>query len=144
MAYSVVEREAMAILEGFHRFSDLLRTSRALVHTDQKALLVHIWTQLFQSKKWQVDSLGLGTFGIQLRTKLSERLSDALSVLASLQPSCKTLHETLARPGVTGMYEYIQRHKVPFTTRQKLSQVIKCLKPDDFKPNNFRPSDDLL
>ena len=38
MAYSVVEREAMAILEGFRRFSDLLRTSRVLVRTDQKAL----------------------------------------------------------------------------------------------------------
>ena len=38
MAYSVVEREAMAILEGFRCFSDLLRTSRVLVCTDQKAL----------------------------------------------------------------------------------------------------------
>ena len=38
MAYSVVEREAIAILEGFCRFSDLLWTSRVLVLTDQKAL----------------------------------------------------------------------------------------------------------
>ena len=38
MAYSVVEREAIAISEGFRRFSDLLRTSRVLVRTDQKAL----------------------------------------------------------------------------------------------------------
>ena len=35
MAFSVVKREAMAILEGFRRFSDLLRTSRVLVRTDQ-------------------------------------------------------------------------------------------------------------
>ena len=37
MAYSVVEREAMVTLDGFRRFSDLLRTSRVLVRTDQKA-----------------------------------------------------------------------------------------------------------
>ena len=36
--YSVVEREAMANLEGPRYFSDLLRTSRVLVRTNQEAL----------------------------------------------------------------------------------------------------------
>ena len=36
--YSVVEREAMANLEGPRYFSDLLRTSRVLVRTNRKAL----------------------------------------------------------------------------------------------------------
>ena len=38
MTFSVIEREAMAILESFRRFSILLRTSLVLVRTDQKAL----------------------------------------------------------------------------------------------------------
>ena len=39
IANSVVEREAMAILEGFRRFSVLLRASRVLVRIDQRTLL---------------------------------------------------------------------------------------------------------
>ena len=38
MAYSVVEREAMAILEDFRRLSDLLHSPRVLVRPDEKAV----------------------------------------------------------------------------------------------------------
>ena len=39
--------------------------------------------------------------------------ADTLSLLATIQPSCKTLHETIAHPRVTRPHEYIQSHKVP-------------------------------
>ena len=39
----------------------------------------------------------------------------ALSRLATIQPSCKTLHETLPHPEVTRLYEYSQRLKVPIS-----------------------------
>ena len=94
ISYSVVEREARAILEEFRRFSDLLRTSRVLVRTDQKALLF-IFGPI--SSRVKNDKL------IRWRLKLSEynfetsyqrgclnEPADALFRLASLQPGCKT------------------------------------------------------
>ena len=75
ITYSVVEREAMSFLEGFRRFSELLRTSEVLVHTAQKALSFIFGPNSSRVKKWQVDSLALETFGLQLRNRLSERLS---------------------------------------------------------------------
>ena len=119
MAYSVVEREAMAILECFRRLSDLLRTSRVLVRTDQKALSFIFGPNSSRVKndkliRWRLE-LSEYNFRISYQRGCQNVSADALSRLASLQPSCKTLHETLAHPGVTRLYEYIQRHKVPIS-----------------------------
>ena len=102
MAYSVVEREAMAILEGFRRFSDLLRTSRVPVRTDQKALSFIFGRNSSRVKndkliRWRLE-LSEYNFEISYQRGCQNVSADALSRLASLQPSCKTLHETLAHP----------------------------------------------
>ena len=122
MAYSVVEREAMTILEGVRRFSDLLRTSRVLVRTDQKALSFIFGPNSSRIKndklvRWRLE-LSEYNFEISYQRGCQNVSADALSRLASLQPSCKTLHETLAHPGVTRLYEYIQRHKVPISLEE--------------------------
>ena len=96
MAYSVVEREAMAILEGFRRFSDLLRTSRVLVRTDKKALSFIFGPNSSRVKndkliRWRLE-LSENNFEISNQRGCQNVSADALSRLASLQPSCKTLH----------------------------------------------------
>ena len=105
MAYSVVEREAMAILEGFRCFSELLRTSRVLVRTDQKALSFIFGPNSSRVKndklvRWRLE-FSEYNIGISYQRGCQNVSADALSRLASLQPRCKTLHETLPHPGVT-------------------------------------------
>ena len=144
MAYSVVEREAMAILEGFRRFSDLLRTSRVLVRTDQKALSFIFGPNSSRVKndkliRWRLE-LSEYNFEISYQRGCQNVSADALSRLASLQPSCKTLHETLAHPGVTRLYEYIQRHKVPISLDDAKRVTENCKTCALWKPRFLRPS----
>ena len=71
--------------------------------------------------------------------------ADALSQLASLQPSCKTPHETLAHPEVTRLYEYIQRHKVPISLDEAKRVTENCKTCALWKPRFLRPpSSDLI
>ena len=115
MAYSVVEREAMAILEGFRRYSDLLRTSRALVRTDQKAFSFIFGPNSSRAKNYKLTRwrLDFSEYNIKISYQrgCQNVPADALSRLASIEPSCITIHETLAHPGVTRLYEYIQDTK---------------------------------
>ena len=108
MAYSVVEQEAIAIMEGFRRFSDLLRTSRVLVRTEQKALSFIFGPNSSRVKndkliRWRME-LSDYNFEIGCRKGSQNVPADALSRLAIIQPSCKTLYETLAHHGVTRLY----------------------------------------
>ena len=64
----------MANLEGFRPFSYLVRTPLALVRADQEVLSLYVGPTILE-QKWQVDSLALGTIGIQLRNNLSEVFS---------------------------------------------------------------------
>ena len=57
--------------------------------------------------------------------------ANALSRLASIQPSCKTLHETL--------YEYIQRHKVPISLDEAKRVTENCKTCTIWKPRFLRP-----
>ena len=66
-AYAAVEREAMAIVEGFRRFSDLLRCSRVLVKTDQKCALIHLQSQYVTDKKSKVSPMETRALTIQFR-----------------------------------------------------------------------------
>ena len=105
MANSVVEGETMAILEGFHRFSDMLRTSRVLVRTDQKALSFIFRSNFSRVKidkliRWHLELSEDNFQKSYLRG--SQNLSvDARSRIATIKLSCKTLHATLAHPRVT-------------------------------------------
>ena len=62
-----------------------------------------------------------------------------LSRLASIQPSCKTLHETLAHPVVTQLYEYIQRDKVPMSLDEAKRVTAKCKMCAVWIPRFLRP-----
>ena len=120
ISYSVVEREAMAILEGvFCRFADALRTSRVLVRTDQKALSFIFGPNSSRVKndkliRWLLEY----NFKIRYQRGSQKVPVDAMSRIATIQPICKTIHETLAHPGVTRLYEYIQIHKVPISCHE--------------------------
>ena len=148
MAYSVVEREAMAILEGFRRFSDLLRTSRVLVRTDQKALFFIFGPNSSGVKndkliRWRLELSELN-FEISYQRGCQNVSADALSRLASLQPSYKTLHESLAHPGVTRLYEYIQRQKVPISLDEAKRVTENCKTCALWKPRFLRPPAAIL
>ena len=65
--------------------------------------------------------------------------ADALSRLAIIQPSCKTLHETLAHPGVTPLYEYIRSHKVPVFLDEEKSVTENCKTCALRKPHFLQP-----
>ena len=64
---------------------------------------------------------------------------DALSRLATIQPCCKTLHEIYAHPGVTRLYEYIQRHKVPISLDETKRVIENCKTCALWKPHYLRP-----
>ena len=71
--------------------------------------------------------------------------ADALSRLASILPSCKTLHGILAHPGITRLYEYFQRHKVPISLEEAKRVTENCKTCGLWKPRFLRPpSSDLI
>ena len=64
---------------------------------------------------------------------------DALYQLATIQPRCKTLHETVAHPGVTRLYDYIQRHQVRISLGEAKRITENCKICALWKPLFLRP-----
>ena len=90
-----------------------VQTSRVLVRTDKKALSFIIGPNSSRVRKNQVIRWRLELSKNKFEISYQNVVVDALSRLATIQPSCKTSHKTHAYPGVTRLNEYIQRHKVP-------------------------------
>ena len=65
--------------------------------------LFQVWTQLFKSKKEQIDSLALSdyNFEISCHNGYQNRPADALFQKTTIQPSSKIIHKTLVHPVVT-------------------------------------------
>ena len=125
----------MAILEGFRRFSDLLRTSRVLVRTNQKALSFIFGPNSSRAKNDKLNrwSLELSEYNFDISYQIG-----CQNGVSTLQPSCKTLHETLVHPGVTRLYEYIQRHKVPISLDEAKRVTENCKTRALWKPRFLR------
>ena len=143
MPYSVAEREVMAMLEGFRRFSHLLRTSRVLVRTDQNALSFIFGPNSSRVKndklsRWRLE-LSEYIFEISYTKGCENVPADALFRLASIQASCETLRETLAHPGGTRLYEYIQRQQIPISLDEAKRAIENCKTCAIWKPRFLWP-----
>ena len=134
----------MAIVEGFRRFSDLLRCSRVLVKTDQKALsfIFSRNTSRIKSEKlvrWRLE-LSQYNFDISYHKGCDNVSADALSRLASLEnKTCQQLHRDLAHAGITRLYEYVQRYKLPFSVQEVRKTVTDCQTCALWKPKFYQP-----
>ena len=149
MVYSVFEREAMAFLEGFRRFSELLRKSRVYVRIDRNALCFNYepnssWLKNDKLIHCRLELLEYN-FKISYQRRSQNVPADALSRIATLPPSCNTLHEILGHPRVTRLYEYIQRHKVPISLEKANRVTENCRTCALRKPRFLRkPGRDLI
>ena len=134
----------MAVVEGFRQFSDLLRCSRVLVKTDQRALsfIFSRNTSRIKSEKlvrWRLE-LSQYNFDISYHKGCDNVSADALSRLASLENNtCQQLHRDLAHAGDTRLYEYVQRYKLPFSVQEVRQTATDCQTCALWKPKFYQP-----
>ena len=116
-SYSVIEKEALAIMEAVRRWSHYLHCKRFDLVTDQRALsfiLSKSHKGKVKNNKIQLWKTELSSFDYQIRHRPGKLnvVPDALSrteVSASLYPSfdLKNIHKQLGHPGVIRMTHFV-------------------------------------
>ena len=142
---SAAEREALAIVECSLKWMPYMRTYHTLIQTDQEAVAFIFSRNKSKVKndkliRWRLE-LSTLSYGIEYKKGSENIAADALSRIASIDNSgtVDNLHRRLCHPGITRMWEYVSRHKLPFTlneVRQSCSECPTCL---EWKPKFYRP-----
>ena len=150
---SVVEREALAIIEATRRWNDYMHLFPIVIKTDQKAVSYIFTKQKSRIKneklaRWRME-LSEFHYDILYRKGTENTTADALSRVVSCTTetiNLKDLHENLAHPGITRMWEYIQRHSLPFSLEDVRSINSNCRTCLECKPNfyNANPTTHLI
>ena len=151
---STVEREAMAIVEATRKWKEYLYSFPTLIKTDQKAISFIFSRQKSRIKndklaRWRLE-LSVLNYGIIYRKGSENASADALSrsaasstnATASPQEQLRTLHDALCHPGSTRLWDYVQRHNLPFSLPEVRDITSGCPTCRECKPKFFRPQED--
>ena len=148
---STVEREALAIIESSRKWRDYILTYPTVIKTDQRAVSFIFSKQKTRIKndklsRWRTELSEL-RYDIVYRRGIENTLADTLTrTTASLTDleDLKTLHDSLAHPGVTRIWEYIRRHNLAFTLDEVRNITANCETCLQCKPRYFCPSNEHL
>ncbi len=90
--------------------------------------------------RWRLE-LSTLSYGIVYKKGSENVAADALSRIAtvSFPQSVDTLHRLLCHPGVTRLWDYINRHKLPFSLDEVRRCISTCQTCLEWKPRFFRP-----
>ena len=143
--FPIVEREAMAIVEATRKWSDYLHAFHCIIKTDQKSI-----SFIFSKVKSRVKNDKLARWRLELseydnevvyRKGTENASADALSRIASLTSDkrLQELHDCLAHPGVARLWEYVQRHNLPFSISEVRDLTANCETCLECKSKFFNP-----
>ena len=147
---STVEREAMAIVESCRKWGHFIKAIHTVVKTDQQSVSFMFAKNKSRIKndkitRWRLE-LSEYDYEIHYRSGSENVPADALSRVAAVTADkpihdLVSIHNCLAHPGVTRLYEYVQRHHLPFSVEEVRSVIAKCSTCLDCKPRFFKPAE---
>ena len=146
-SYSVIEKEALAIMEAVRRWSHYLHGKRFDLVTDQRALsfiLSKSHNGKVKNNKIQLWKTELSSFDYRIHHRPGKLnvVPDTLSrskVTASLYPSInlKNIHKQLGHPGVTRMTHFVRSKNLPFSVEDIKHVCNECFTCAKLKPQYF-------
>ena len=137
---SVIEREAMAIVESFRKWSCYLKAFRTIVKTDQRSVSFIFSRNKSRIKNDKINRWRLEfseyAFDIQYRIGTDNVTGDMLSRVNSIAavPFLSQLHDSLAHPGVTRFWDYVKRFKLPYNLDNVKTTINSCQTCAELKP----------
>ena len=146
---STVEREAMAVVEASRKWREFILSFPTVIKTDQKAISFMFSKQKSRIKneklaRWRLELSEL-SYDIVYKPGVDNIPADSLTrTSAATQPKVPKLtdlHDALAHPGITRLWEYIQRHNLPYTLEEVREMTSSCKTCLECKPKFFSPPD---
>lgn len=141
---SVIEREALAVVEAVRKWSQYVHSYRTVILTDQRSVAFIFSSNKSRIKnekliRWRLE-LSSYHFEIMYREGHLNTLADTLSRVATVSVSkLKQIHERLAHPGITRMWDYIRRYNLPYSVEEVKEMISKCQTCCECKPRFFKP-----
>lgn len=142
--HSVIEREAMAIIEAVRRWSEYISTYKTIIHTDQRSVAYIFSSARSRIKneklcRWKLE-LSNYNFEVCYKSGSSNIVADTMSRIASISGNkLAILHDSLAHPGITRLWDYVNRHKLPYSLLDVKNVVSSCETCLTCKPKFFKP-----
>ncbi|MEL7308806.1 MAG: RNase H-like domain-containing protein, partial [Pseudomonadota bacterium] len=145
---SVIEREAMAIVEATRKWNEYLHIFPTVIKTDQKAVSYIYSKQKSRIKneklaRWRLE-LSEFNYSISYRRGQDNKLADALSRIAAsttgISIDLQNLHDSFGHPGITRFWEYVRRHNLPFSLADVRELNDKCTTCRECKPRFYSPT----
>ena len=141
---SVIEREAAAIIDAVRKWSQYIQAYRTIIVTDQRSI-----AYIFSSNKSRIKNEKLSRWRLELSSYPFEityregrlnTLADTLSRVAAVSESkLKHFHDSLAHPGVTRMWDFVQRYRLPYSVAEVKKVIGQCRTCRECKPVFFKP-----
>ena len=133
--YSIVEKEAAAIIDAVRKWNHLLHGRKFTLVTDQKAVSFMLHPKRLgkiKNNKIQMWRAELGNFDYDIKhlPGKSNLAPDALSRACSITPfteDLSQLHNKLGHPGISRLSHFVRSKNLPFSTEdvKKFAQVAK-------------------
>ena len=160
-----IEKEAYAIVESLRKWSHLLLCKKFTLITDQRSVS-YMFSDKHDTKiknekiqRWRMELMpykfeiiyrpGKDNVAADMlsRVKETEAVSNNLINCASVESNKRLalkLHIQYSHPGVTRMWEQIQKHKIPVTLEEVRSICKNCSICNEIKPQFVKPPENPL
>ena len=143
--HSVIEREAMAVVESVRKWNQYVLSYETTIKTDQRSVAFLLSGQASRIKneklcRWRLE-LSAYKFSISYRPGKNNIQADTFSRVAFASGTKMTLselHSALGHPGVTRMSEFIKRHNIPYTVEEIRSTRANCKTCLECKPQFYK------
>ena len=154
-SYSVIEKEALSIMEAVRRWHHYLSCRQFDLVTDQRALsfiLNKAHNGKVKNNKIQLWKAELSSFNYRIRHRPGKLnvVPDALSrakVTASLHPpsfDLKNIHRQLGHPGISRMTHFVRSKNLPFSVEDIKHVCKQCFTCAKVKPKYFATAKNAL
>lgn len=151
--YSIVEKEAAAIIDAVRKWSHLLHRRKFTLVTDQKAVSFMLNPKRLgkiKNDKIQLWRAELGNFDYDIRHLPGKHnlAPDALSracLTVSFAENLDQLHNKLGHPGVSRLSHFVRLKNLPFSTEDVKKVCKNCKICSELKPTFYRkPVEQLI